>query len=475
MYGNTRPINPFTLSFQGDFNHLECSFKNAYFDASRAPIRTALISLVLFYMLFSFLDRSIDPDSVRRFMVLRYYIIAPAALLFMLFTRHKSYRYVFQPATAFLMLFGAAGIVYMIITGNSNVRMSYVSGLYLVLISLYAFLRIRFVWALPTGVIILAGYLAAVLIAEDIPGNLVAVNMVFLGSFAVLGSVVCYNLELLTRREYLARVDLELERDHLEKSVLERTEDLERSHLELLDEMKERERLERKFQQVQRLESLGLLAAGVAHDFNNILAGIQGFVIIARNVEGISSEVCAHLDEVEIGARRATDLTSQLLAFSRQQQMETIPVDSNELIRGLSNMLERIIGEHIKIRLDLSDDIRNVLADPGQLEQVITNLSVNARDAMPDGGELRISTMQGGGGGTILITVSDTGTGMAPEIIERVFEPFFTTKETGKGTGLGLATSFGIIEQLKGTLSVSSAHGKGTVFTIELHAATGIG
>ncbi|MCK5786878.1 MAG: hypothetical protein KAH54_10020 [Candidatus Sabulitectum sp.] len=472
MSEKSRPINPFTLGFQGDSKHLESSFRNAYFDASRAPIRTALISLVLFYMLFSFLDRSIDPDSVRRFMVIRYYIIAPSALLFMLFTRHRYYRSVFQPATAFLMIFGAAGIVYMIITGNSTVRMAYGSGFYLVLISLYAFLRIRFVWALPSGIIILSGYLVSVLIAEDIPGNLLALDMTFLGSFAVLGSIVCYNLELLTRKEYLARADLELERDNLEKSVLERTEDLERSHLELLDEMKEREKLERKFQQVQRLESLGLLAAGVAHDFNNILAGIQGFVIIARNVEGISSEVCTYLDEVEIGARRATELTSQLLAFSRQQKMETILVDPNQLIRGLSSMLERIIGEHIKIYLDLSDDIGSVLADPGQLEQVITNLSVNARDAMSDGGVLRISTMPGVGG-TIFITVSDTGKGMAPETIERIFEPFFTTKETGKGTGLGLATSFGIIEQLKGTLSASSAEGTGSIFTVELPLATG--
>ncbi len=465
-----RQINPVTLRFWKNIRHLDSDFKDEYFESSKIPLRTAMIALVLFYMGFVFLDRVIDPDNFNRFFQIRFLIIGPGALLFVIFTFHRYFKLISQPLTAFMMIFGASGLIYMIAIGNADVHLMYGSGLYLVLISLFAFLRVRFIWAVPTGLLILIGYFAVILSAGDIPGSIVVLNLTFMGSFTLLGLIVCYQLELLTRKEYLAKYNLKLERGMLEKSVIERTGELERSHRKLLLEAEEREKLEAKLNQTQRLESLGLLAGGVAHDFNNILTGILGSVSLARFEKDITPQLEAYLNDVETGAIHAAELTRQLLAFSRRQQMETAPVETNKLILNLSRMLGRIIGEYIDIDLDLSSETGQIHVDRGQIEQVITNLSVNARDAMPKGGKLLIQTLSvlSNDEEKVHIIISDNGTGMEMETMRKIFEPFFTTKEVGKGTGLGLATSFGIIQQHGGTLSVQSSPGVGSTFTIEL-------
>jgi CheY-like chemotaxis protein len=181
-------------------------------------------------------------------------------------------------------------------------------------------------------------------------------------------------------------------------------------------------------------------------------------------------------------ADRAGHLTKQLLAFSRKQVMQTTVLDAGEVVKGLAPMVQRLIGEHITLRLALSDDLGRVLADRGQLEQVIMNLCINARDAMPHGGVLTVSTSNGAEAragdaalptdGRVLVTVSDTGTGIPEQIRERIFEPFFTTKEVGKGTGLGLSTVYGIVKQSGGTIHVESKVGVGTTFIISLPAVS---
>ena len=189
--------------------------------------------------------------------------------------------------------------------------------------------------------------------------------------------------------------------------------------------------------------------------------------------------------ECDVFAERAAALTRQLLAFSRQQILRPVVMDLNATITGLSRMIRRLIGEHIHVALRLSPDIRTILADPGQIEQVIVNLAVNARDAMPGGGSLTLETdavqfdesqaRQSGlkPGRYVRLRVIDTGQGMPPEVISHIFEPFFTTKEPGKGTGLGLATVYGIIKQSNGEIAVSSTPGEGTTFTMHFPQATG--
>ena len=236
--------------------------------------------------------------------------------------------------------------------------------------------------------------------------------------------------------------------------------------------------------QSQKLEAIGQLAGGIAHDFNNLLAVIRGNADLGR-MEAVtfSSEVTECLDQISAASERAANLTRQLLAFSRKQMMHSEPVDLDHVITNLSKMLERIIGEDIALRCHHTSALPLVRADTGMLEQVLVNLVVNARDAMPNGGQLHITTEQqtfeagydpshpeARSGVFVCMTVKDTGTGIAPENMPRIFEPFFTTKGVGKGTGLGLATVYGIVKQHQGWIEVSSQVGAGTTFRIYLQA-----
>jgi two-component system cell cycle sensor histidine kinase/response regulator CckA len=226
--------------------------------------------------------------------------------------------------------------------------------------------------------------------------------------------------------------------------------------------------LEEQVRQAQKLESLGLLAGGVAHDFNNILAVIASSSSLLAEVI-TNAEDLELVTEIDEAVRRATGLTRQLLAFSRKQVLEPVVLDLNAAVNETRKMLRRMLGEDIVIETSLDPDLGHVRIDPGYLVQVLMNLAVNARDAMPRGGILGIKTRnltsepRG-----VLITVTDTGTGMAPDVCARVFEPFFTTKGLGKGTGLGLSVVHGIIEQAGGKIEITSELGVGTSLLITL-------
>ncbi|MEN9937448.1 MAG: hypothetical protein RLZZ387_4027 [Chloroflexota bacterium] len=258
-------------------------------------------------------------------------------------------------------------------------------------------------------------------------------------------------------------------------------------HLLLLtDDVTERRRLELELRQAQKMESIGQLAGGIAHDFNNQLMVILGSLEMVREELPAESPLQADLHEAEAAGRRAANLTRQLLAFARKQLLEPVIADLNELLRHLSTMLRRLIGEHIELHLELTPTLGLVRVDPGQIEQVITNLVINARDAMPSGGMVVLRTadrvvdarrsppLPGLAPATYsTITVADNGVGMTPEVLTHVFEPFFTTKELGKGVGLGLATSYGIVKQHSGYIDVTSAPGSGTTWTIYLPQVSG--
>jgi PAS domain S-box-containing protein len=249
------------------------------------------------------------------------------------------------------------------------------------------------------------------------------------------------------------------------------------------DEELARANREARVAQSSRLESLGQLAGGVAHDFNNLLGVILNYAdFVADELERGTT---VHTDVVEIrkAAERATELTRQLLIFSRREIVNPGPMDLNEVVREIERLLRRTLGEHVELVVDLSPDVPSVLADPGKVEQVLVNLAVNARDAMPDGGRLVISTTEAEldrdfleehpdvePGSYVRLTVADNGRGMEPEVAARVFEPFFSTKHKGEGTGLGLATVYGIVTGAGGQISLYSEPGEGTVFRIHLPA-----
>ena len=240
-------------------------------------------------------------------------------------------------------------------------------------------------------------------------------------------------------------------------------------------------RMEEQLRQSQKMEAVGRLAGGVAHDFNNLLTAISGYSDLLLQRLPYYSTLRRDVEEIRKAGDRAAALTRQLLAFSRRQVLQPKVLDLNAVVKNMGQMLRRLIGEDIELSTDLSPSLSRVKADPGQIEQVIVNLAVNARDAMPGGGRITIATADADlspvhaaahsevrPGPHVLLSVSDTGHGMSDETQAHLFEPFFTTKERGKGTGLGLATVYGIVQQSGGHILVNSAADRGTTFLVYL-------
>jgi two-component system cell cycle sensor histidine kinase/response regulator CckA len=236
----------------------------------------------------------------------------------------------------------------------------------------------------------------------------------------------------------------------------------------VLESIAEQRRLEDQIRQAQKMEAVGQLAGGIAHDFNNLLTVIGGNVMLITSGE-LSPEAREYAAEIAGAAERAGAMTRQLLTFSRKQELKLDAVDLNAVLENVLQLLRRLLGAEVEIELDLQHDLPDVIADAGQLEQVIINLAVNARDAMPEGGHLTLSTAVDGS--SIVVRVADTGTGMDTATRDRIFEPFFTTKDAGEGTGLGLSTVYGIVRQSGGQIRVDSALGEGSTFTVSLPAA----
>jgi PAS domain S-box-containing protein len=276
----------------------------------------------------------------------------------------------------------------------------------------------------------------------------------------------------------------------LEQRVEERTAELTKLNADLRQEIAERRRAEEalrrseeELRQAQKMEAIGRLAGGIAHDFNNLLSIILSYSSMMMESLSPADPLRADAEQIAIAGQRARDLTRQLLAFSRRQMMRPEVLDLAEVLQGLEPMLRRVLGEDVELSIGPGRPTALVKADPGQIQQIIMNLVVNARDAMPDGGKLLVDTADvnldedhvtrhvgagAKGGPHVVLTVSDKGCGMDPATQARVFEPFFTTKPKGKGTGLGLSTVLGIVQQSGGHVTVESAIGRGSKFRIYL-------
>lgn len=291
--------------------------------------------------------------------------------------------------------------------------------------------------------------------------------------------------EAAAARETLARGRVELER-----LVAARTEELSAANERLRAEIEERERAEAALRQAQKMEAVGQLTGGVAHDFNNLLTVIMGNIETAKRhlaagPGGFPEGARRAIDSAMRGAERAATLTQRLLAFSRRQPLSPKPADVNRLVAGMSDLLRRALGETISLETVLAGGLWRVEVDPNQLEAAMLNLAVNARDAMPDGGQLTIETANARlderyasahaevtPGQYVVVCVTDTGTGMSQEVLARVFEPFFTTKEVGQGTGLGLSQVYGFVKQSGGHVKIYSEPGEGTTVKVYLPRLT---
>ena len=289
------------------------------------------------------------------------------------------------------------------------------------------------------------------------------------GSLGDEGAVECIKrgADDYVLKENLARLPVSVRRALTEKRLRD-----ERRRQE-----QEKEMLRQQLLHSQKLEAMGGLAGGVAHDFSNLLTAILGYgELLARGL-GEAAEGREYVEEILRAARRGADLTRQLLAFGRRQELEPRVVKLNTIVADMKKMLRRLIGEQIVLEARLDPGLGAVRADPGQMEQVILNLALNARDALPEGGTIGLATRnetlaEDAGpvpaGSYVVLEVSDTGQGMEPEVLARIFEPFFTTKELGKGTGLGLSTVYGIVTQSGGQITVESRRGEFSRFIVFL-------
>ena len=267
--------------------------------------------------------------------------------------------------------------------------------------------------------------------------------------------------------------------NHVENSEISGYVIHSRDITERIKNLEEKESLENDLRQVQKIEALGRLAGGIAHDFNNLLTVITGYAKVALKSIDSNHSLVPKISEIIKAGERGSSLTRQLLTFSRKQVFTPVPLNINKIIIDMKGMLERLIDEHIELVTILDPSLGMITADPIQVEQVIMNLCINARDAMPDGGKLLIETnnitltpedaekmIDAKPGIYIQLTITDTGHGMDEEVLSHLFEPFFTTKEAGKGTGLGLATTYGIVKQSQGNIQIQSKPKQGSTFTV---------
>jgi signal transduction histidine kinase/CheY-like chemotaxis protein len=289
------------------------------------------------------------------------------------------------------------------------------------------------------------------------------------------------------RRQYEVQnhlMDRETFAAQLENQVRERTKQLEEANEQLRQQIAERKQIEAALQQAQKMEVLGQMTGGVAHDFNNLLTAVLGNLELATR-RGKDENIRRYLDGAALAAQRGAKITSQLLAFSRIQRLQTEPIDLNAIVSAMGDLLVRTIGGTVRIETIRGPKLWRATADPSQIESVILNLAVNARDAMPDGGRLTITTAnvphgdrnkpaELAPGDYVCVSVSDTGTGMTDEVLRKAFEPFFTTKPVGSGTGLGLSQVYGIAKQTGGTVAIDTQVGKGTTVKVYLPRTTAI-
>lgn len=281
------------------------------------------------------------------------------------------------------------------------------------------------------------------------------------------------------------RQEARMKMEQLEVMVSTRTSELAAANVQLKIEIAERAKTEEALRQSQKMEALGQLAGGIAHDFNNLLTVIRGYVEHLISEGQHANETLVALQEINQAAERAAKLTAQMLMFGRKKKLQPQVLDLNGILRHLGKMFQRLLGENIALQVECGDSPLEVYADPVMIEQIVLNLALNARDAMPDGGRLTISAWvkevdearvrdnpKARPGRFACIRVADTGCGIAQSALPHLFEPFFTTKEPGKGTGLGLATAYGIVQQHRGWIEVENEPGRGATFSIFIPVST---
>lgn len=457
-------------------------------DIFAQQLRRSVLWGACVFLSLAVLDRVVTPENFTRFLAYRIVISALFIVVYLVFPRLP--RRLLVPLS-FVLVAAAALVIELMILRSGAHASPYYFVIVLLGVSVTGFVPAPFLLHVGLSSVVYLVYLLP-LLASGPPAALSDFTIANVFMLLLFGTMLL--VRYLSGRTLAAdlglRYDLEQYRNRLEEVVADRTGELARAIDTLRAEIEERKRAEADRQQLQsqllqmqKMESIGRLAGGIAHDFNNVLTAIMSYTELSLMKLPAGHPVHDHLAGIQNASEKAAGLTHQLLAFSRKQALAMKAVDLSAVVESMAGMLQRVIGEDIVLSIETERPLRMVLADVGQVEQVIMNLAVNARDAMPRGGSLVIRTSsidvdeQGAHGHDALkpgaysmLWMTDSGAGMTREVRERIFEPFFTTKELGMGTGLGLATVYGIVKQHSGYIYVDSDPGRGTTFRVYLPA-----
>ena len=483
--------NVLTLKFIGADAALEGPFLLDFNEASRLHVRVALFLAIILIAVFSVLDYLILPSLKYIAWFIRFAVLCPAIGLGLALTYHAKAPKLFPWIQIVLCNIVGAGFMGMIVTSPAPANYLYYSGLILVLMYGYGFVRLRFIWASLSGWFLVIVYEIVAWGFTGTDGGILLSNTFFLVTANCIGMAGCYTIERNQRKGFFLERQLRTERQNvvaantmLEQRVNDRTAELASANRALELQIGERKLLEEQTRQAQKMESIGLLAGGVAHDFNNILTIILGNAQLLAMRELPADKMSHHVNAITTSANRGTQLVAKLLTFARKTETNYGPVNVNDVAREIVGLLGETFPKNIVILSSLSDTLPFINADGGHIHQVLMNICINARDAMPSGGTLTMTTSVAAGDRVrtlfpkaparhyVMIEMADTGFGMDELTQSKIFEPFFTTKETGKGTGLGLAVVYGIVENHHGFIRVTSTLEKGTVFSVFLPVST---
>ncbi len=458
-------------------------------------MRIALVIATLFYSAFGFLDALMIPEMKHAFWLIRFAVVAPVAAVVLLFSFTAAFEKFAQPALALVCLVGGIGVEGMVILADSVAMYSYYTGIILIFITIYTFMRIRFVWATGCGWLLVIFYEVGAIFLSDTPDTLVIHNNFFFITANVLCMLAGYAIELNSRKLFITNLQLEetknqvvKDNEELDLRVYERTLELnaanKKLNLEIIEKVaseKTKLLLEKQINTKQKLESLGTLAGGIAHDFNNILAAVIGYAELTQEGLDRGSLNYSNLQQILAAGTRGKELTGQILAFSRQTNSALMPVLVSPMIDGVISMVQATIPKNIT--LTVTGRTKScVRGDEGQLHRIILNLCTNAYQAItPQKGTIEVHAQDvsieamaefGEGpldpGEYVKISISDTGPGIDPEFLDQIYDPFYTTKAPDEGTGMGLSVVHGIVTKHKGQIRVSSELDVGTTFEVFL-------
>jgi len=490
-------IDPLTLSFRGDLEHLESLFHQNYFESNLRHLRICHLIAILFYGLTGLLENILLPEALSALWTVRYGVVIPLFIIGLGFTYTNYYKKYWYSISAGYILATGGGFIMMIILGPKPDIYAYYVGIIICLFFGYTFIRERFIYATISGCLLLAFYLSASIYIVDTPVNILLHNLLYICIANFLGMIICYHIEYTARRDFILVHLYQEEREkvaainqELEKRVKDRTLDLTEANHRLKDEIKahqraekQKEELESHLQRAQKMESLGTLAGGVAHDLNNILSGVVSYPELLLTEVPEESPFRDALVLIKNSGEKAAAIVQDLLTLARRGVSISAVVNLNSIIEDYLKSPEffKLQSYHpnVECKVELQDGLDNILGSPVHLSKTIMNLISNAAEAMPDGGTITVTSenievnkpIKGypdiKNGNYIIITVSDTGVGIAAEEMERIFEPFYTKKVMGRsGTGLGMAVVWGSVHDHNGYIDIKSTLGKGTTFML---------